>query len=83
MRRVSHALLLQVSVPYILMAFAATEHELFSIIANECYALAWILGSGTEVAVRNISSGLNVMRLTQSQVWYTDQVSTLISVTFA
>ena len=83
MRRVSHALLLQVSVPYILMAFAATEHELFSIIANECYALARILGSGTEVTVRNISSGLNVMRLTQSQVWYTDQVSTLISVTFA
>ena len=83
MRRVSHALLLQVSVPYILMAFAATEHELFSIIANKCYALARILGSGTEVTVRNISSGLNVMRLTQSQVWYTDQVSTLISVTFA
>ena len=63
------------------MAFAATEHELFSIIANECYALAWILGSGAEVAESNISRAFNVMRAFRSR--YTDQVSTLISAAFA
>ena len=59
------------------MAFAATEHELLSIIANECYALAWILGSGAEVAESNISRAFNIMQAFGSR--YTDQVSTLIS----
>ena len=63
------------------MAFAATEHELLSIIANERYALAWILGSGAKVAESNISRALNVMRAFRSRC--TDQVSTLISAAFA
>ena len=63
------------------MAFAATEHELLSIIANECYALAWILGSGAEVAASNVSRAFNVMYAFRSR--YTDQVSTLISAAFA
>lgn len=51
------------------MAFAATEHELLSIIANECYAFAWILGSGAEVAESNISRAFNVMRAFTKQVY--------------
>ena len=63
------------------MAFAATEHELLSIIANECYALAWILRSRAEVAESDISRAFNFMRAFRSR--YTDQVSTLISAALA
>ena len=63
------------------MAFAATEHKLLSIIADECYTLAWILGSGAEVAESNISRDFDAMSASRRR--YTDQVSTLISVAFA